>query len=211
MDKSHFCISPVPASPLLALSAQTVVPSWRLAIPRYRRIYEADSNGDDIQAFAPAAFGGTSFLFGTPAKGHHRRPRAPVGSAEPGERPPSDSATDSGSPVLLDLTLVTKALAELLRAHIRRSPAWPFTTYGQPLVTCRPPDLLAPGTLGVHLYHSTEEPYLKNQATADADPIPMRVVPMALALYYQFSAVGVGIGEAAAAQEKILIDCVAEP
>ena len=50
-------------------------------------------------------------------------------------------------------------------------PPWPFTTYGQPLVTCRPPDLLAPGTLGVHLYHSTEEPYLKNQVTADADPV----------------------------------------
>ncbi|MCG5212843.1 Pvc16 family protein [Streptosporangium soli] len=112
--------------------------------------------------------------------------------------------------VLLDPTLVTKALAELLRAHIRRSPAWPFTTYGQPLVTCRPPDLLAPGTLGVHLYHSTEEPYLKNQVTAGADPGPIRVIPMAVALYYQVSAVGVGIGEPAAAQEQIMIGCAAE-
>lgn len=111
---------------------------------------------------------------------------------------------------LLDLSLVTKALTELLKAHIRQSPAWPFATYGQPLVTGQPPDQLAPGTLGVYLYHLAEDSYLKNQAADGVDPVPVRLIPMALSLYYQVSAVGTGVGEQATIQEQILIGCAAK-
>jgi hypothetical protein len=108
---------------------------------------------------------------------------------------------------LLDLSLVTQALVELLKAHIGHSAGWPFATYGAPLVTAQPPDQVAAGTLGVYLYHITEEVHLKNQAPVGRDAPPVRFTPMGLSLYYQISALGTGVGEQITKQEQTYIGC----
>jgi hypothetical protein len=104
---------------------------------------------------------------------------------------------------LLDVSLVTKALTALVKAHISTSPAW---TYPQPpLVTGDPPDKLPAGTLGMYLYHITEDGYLKNGAPAGFDPVPVRLLPMAVSLYYLVTAVGDGEGEQATFKEQVLV------
>jgi len=108
---------------------------------------------------------------------------------------------------LLDLSLVTQALVELLKAHIGNSPGWPFATFGAPLVTAQPPDQIGPGTLGVYLYHVTEDAHLKNQQPVGRDPPPVRFTPMGLSLYYQISALGTGAGEQITKQEQTYIGC----
>ncbi|MDI6104115.1 DUF4255 domain-containing protein [Actinoplanes sp. NEAU-A12] len=109
---------------------------------------------------------------------------------------------------LLDLSMVTKALTSLVQAHISTSPAW---TFGQaPKVTGQPPDKLEPGTLGVYLYHVTEDGYLKNVAGLGHDPVPVRLVPMAVSLHYQVTAVGAGTGEQPTFQEQVLVGCAAK-
>ena len=108
---------------------------------------------------------------------------------------------------LLDISLVTRALVELLKAHIGHSPAWPFGAWGAPSVTAQPPDLLSAGSLGVYLYHVTEEAHTKNQVPSGRDTPPVRFTPMGLCLYYQISALGSGTGEQIALQEQILVGC----
>lgn len=108
---------------------------------------------------------------------------------------------------LLDLSLVTQVLVELLKSHIGNSAGWPFATYGAPLVTAQPPDQVAAGTLGVYLYHVTEEAHLKNQVPTGRDSPPVRFTPMGLSLYYQISALGTGLGEQITKQEQTYIGC----
>jgi hypothetical protein len=108
---------------------------------------------------------------------------------------------------VLDISLVTQALIELLKAHIGNSAGWPFGTYGAPLVTAQPPDQVAAGTLGVYLYHVTEEAHLKNQAPVGRDSPPVRFTPMGLTLYYQISALGTGLGDQITKQEQTYIGC----
>ena len=91
---------------------------------------------------------------------------------------------------LLDVSLVTKALINLLTVHIGNSSAWQGGD--PPNVTAQRPDELQPKTLGVHLYHVCEDPYLKNQPPAGNDSPPVRFTPMGLQLFYQLSAVGEG-------------------
>ena len=105
---------------------------------------------------------------------------------------------------LLDLSLVTTALVELLKAHIGNSPAWPLAA-GAPLVTAQPPDKLAAKTLGVYLYHVSEDPHLKNQPPHGGDSPPVRFTPMGLQLYYQLSALGEGADGLANLQEQLFI------
>lgn len=107
---------------------------------------------------------------------------------------------------LLDLSLVTSALVETLKAHIGHSPAWP-PVYGAPVVTAQSPDQLAAGSLGVYLYHVTEEPHLKNQPPVGRNDPPVRFTPMGLCLYYQVSALGTGQGEQVTVQEQRYISC----
>src|SRR5262249_49400657 len=102
---------------------------------------------------------------------------------------------------------VTQALVELLKAHIGNSPGWPLATYGAPLVTAEPPDQVGPGTLGVYLYHVTEEAHLKNQPPVGRDSPPVRFTPMGLSLYYQISALGSGTGEQITKQEQTYVGC----
>ncbi len=105
---------------------------------------------------------------------------------------------------LLDLSLVTSALVELLKAHIGQSSAW-APGLGTPLVTAQPPDQLEPKTLGVYLYHVVEDPHLKNQPPAGPDNPPVRFNPMGLQLHYQLSALGEGDAGLATLQEQLLI------
>jgi hypothetical protein len=111
---------------------------------------------------------------------------------------------------LLDLSAVTKALTELLRAHIRASAAWPFATYGQPNVSGAPPDQMSAGSLGVHLYHLAEDPQVSFDPPASTDPVPVRLTPMALRLHYVVCALGSGLGEQISVQEQILLGCAAK-
>jgi hypothetical protein len=108
---------------------------------------------------------------------------------------------------LLDLSLVTQALTELLKAHIGNSAGWPFGTYGAPVVTAQPPDQVSAGTLGVYLYHVTEEAHTKNLPPVSRDAPPVRFTPMGLTLHYQISALGTGTGELSTKQEQIYIGC----
>jgi hypothetical protein len=105
---------------------------------------------------------------------------------------------------LLDISLVTVALKKLLEAHIANSPAWSF---GQPTVTAQPPDLLDPGTLGVYLYHLSEEAHLKSQPPVGQGSPPVRFTPMGLSLYYQICARGSGTGDAPTLQEQTYLGC----
>jgi hypothetical protein len=105
---------------------------------------------------------------------------------------------------LLDVSLVTQALVELLKAHIGNSAAWPQAA-GTPLVTAQPPDQLATGTLGVYLYHVAEDPSRKNQPPVGRDSPPVRFTPMGLQLYYQVSALGDGADGLANLQEQLLL------
>jgi hypothetical protein len=108
---------------------------------------------------------------------------------------------------LLDLSLVTQTLVELLKAHISNSTAWSIASWGVPVVTGDPPDKLEAGSLGVYLYHVTEEAHTKNQPAVGRDPVPVRHTPMGLALYYQITALGTSKGSAATAQEQTYIGC----
>jgi len=104
---------------------------------------------------------------------------------------------------LLDVSLVTKALINLLTVHIGNSSAWQGGD--PPNVTAQRPDELQPKTLVVHLYHVCEDPYLKNQPPAGNDSPPVRFTPMGLQLFYQLSAVGEGADGLANLQEQLLI------
>jgi len=109
---------------------------------------------------------------------------------------------------LVDLSLVTRALISLVRAHITMSPAWTFPL--PPSVTGLPPDKLAAGSLGIYLYHFAEDSYLKNAVAGGNDAVPVRLVPMAVSLYYQVSAVGDGQDDQATFKEQVLIGCAAK-
>ena len=59
-------------------------------------------------------------------------------------------------------------------------------------------------TLGVYLYHVSEDPHLKNQTADGSDRRPVRFTPMGLQLYYQVSALGDGADGLANLQEQLL-------
>jgi Pvc16 N-terminal domain len=106
---------------------------------------------------------------------------------------------------LLDLSLVTSALVGLLEANIGNSSVWPPSS-GIPLVTAQPPDELATGTLGVYLYHVSEDPLQTNQPPSPHGNGPVAPnTAMRLQLHYQICAVGSGALGAANLQEQLLI------
>lgn len=91
---------------------------------------------------------------------------------------------------LLDLSLVTKTLLNLIDKHIgalpaaekaKLSPSW--------TVSPLPPDTLkGDHAIGVYLYHAVEDPYRKNLPPPGPDLPPVALTPMGLHLYYQVSA-----------------------
>ncbi len=88
---------------------------------------------------------------------------------------------------LLNLSLVTHSLVNLIDGCVRNSPAWPN---GAPLaVSPEPPDRLAGvNALGFYLYHVVEDVSYKNQPPPGSDRIPIRYTPLGLNLYYQLTA-----------------------
>ncbi len=89
--------------------------------------------------------------------------------------------------MLLDLSLVTQSIINLLKKNISASSEWPSTL--PLLVTPKPPDKLTEDNmLGVFLYHVEENPQLKNLPDAGSSQPPVRYLPMALNLYYQITA-----------------------
>jgi hypothetical protein len=87
---------------------------------------------------------------------------------------------------LLDLSLVTQTLTDLIRIHVDASDAW---SGGAPDVTALPPDKLeGENTLGFYLYHVTEEIQNKTAYVPGVSDAPVRYNPMTLNLYYVLTA-----------------------
>jgi len=88
---------------------------------------------------------------------------------------------------LLDLSQVTRALITLIDRHVQASSAW--SAANTLSVVPDPPDNLAgDNTIGLYLYHVTEDPYNKNALPVGNSKPPIRYTPMPLLLYYQLSA-----------------------
>ncbi len=86
---------------------------------------------------------------------------------------------------LLDISLVTKALVNLIKASVMEKLVLSGTDFD---VLPVPPDKLTEKSLGFHLYHVTEDTHYKNLPVPGNDVPSVRYVPMALSLYYQLTA-----------------------
>ena len=91
---------------------------------------------------------------------------------------------------LLDLSLVTKTLLNLIDKHIGSLPAAEKAKLSSSwTVSPLPPDrLTGDHAIGVYLYHAVEDAYRKNLAPPGPDFPPVALTPMGLHLYYQVSA-----------------------
>lgn len=88
--------------------------------------------------------------------------------------------------MLLNLSLVTEALVNLIDKYIRASPEGPGIIGLK--VSSEPRDkLTGDSTVGLYLYHITEDAHFKNLPGTSADTPPLRYTPMGLNLYYQLS------------------------
>jgi hypothetical protein len=88
---------------------------------------------------------------------------------------------------LLNLSLVTQALTALLKKSVESSPEWP--SEHQVDVSPLPPDKLSgERTLGLYLYHITEDAHRKNLPAPGDSSAPVRFNPMGLQLYYLLTA-----------------------
>ena len=92
---------------------------------------------------------------------------------------------------ILDISLITKAIRRLLEESVKNSPAW--KPRSKPTVSVLPPDKLKAGSLGLYLYHVSEDSHFKNQPPAGtgADAVPVRYNPMGLNLFYLLTTDGV--------------------
>jgi hypothetical protein len=88
---------------------------------------------------------------------------------------------------LLDLSLVTLTLIDLISTHVTNSEAWsPANTL---TVDPLPPDkLTGDNTLGFYLYHATEETTGKHTYIPGVSDVPVRYSPLGLNLYYMLTA-----------------------
>lgn len=107
--------------------------------------------------------------------------------------------------MLLDLSRVTDALVSLIDKYIRASPdmeslALPFEVSPEPR-----DKLKGDGTIGIYLYHLTEDAYYKNLPSTSADLPPLRFTPMGLNLYYQLSAFSALEGRTGIYREQVLM------
>jgi hypothetical protein len=110
---------------------------------------------------------------------------------------------------LLDVSLVTATLTNLIRLYILSTPEAPKVT---PLVVSpEPPDKLAGDhTVGMYLYHLTESAHHKNAAPPSADVPPVRFTPMGLQLYYVLSARSDLPGENRTLNEQLMMGLAAK-
>ncbi len=87
---------------------------------------------------------------------------------------------------LIDLSNVTRTLITLLETNINTQ----IDSSASVTVTVEPPDRVngATNTLGLHLYHVTEDPYYKNLPGPGSDIPNIATAPMGLCLYYILTA-----------------------
>ena len=106
--------------------------------------------------------------------------------------------------MLLDIALVTETLISLIKKQIATSPEKAKVS---PLeVWALPPDkLTGDHTIGLYLYHVTEDPQYKNLMPPGQDEPPVRFTPMGLNLYYQLTAHSDLGGTTAAENEQTMV------
>ncbi len=82
---------------------------------------------------------------------------------------------------------MTQTLVSLIDKHIKASPAGAGIVGLK--VSAEPrEDLTGPSTVGIYLYHISEEAHFKNTAARSSDTPPIRFTPMGLNLFYQLTA-----------------------
>jgi hypothetical protein len=108
---------------------------------------------------------------------------------------------------LLDLSLATQTLKNLLERRVKAG----LTALGQPAVaagltvSALPADKLSGDqTIGLYLYHVTEEAQFKNLPPPCSDQPPVRFSPMGLNLYYQLTTQSELLGEQSAPRMQTL-------
>jgi hypothetical protein len=90
---------------------------------------------------------------------------------------------------LLDISLVTQALTNLIQFSFKASDIWnPAGTCNSPQVSPQSPDKLVTESVGVYLYHIMEESQYKNLRPPGNDIPPVRYVPISLSLFFQVTA-----------------------
>ncbi len=107
---------------------------------------------------------------------------------------------------LLDISLVTRSLLNLIEEHVTASQVWP------PAVTLRvspePPDgLSGDHTLGLYLYHISEDGGYKNLPPPGRDVPPIRYTPMGLILHYQLTAHSDLDDDVGTYREQLMMGC----
>jgi hypothetical protein len=106
--------------------------------------------------------------------------------------------------MLLDIALVTETLISLIKKQIATSPEKAKVS---PLeVWALPPDkLTGDHTIGLYLYHVTEDPHYKNLEPPGLDEPPVRFTPLGLNLYYQLTAHSDLAGTTGAENEQTMV------
>lgn len=94
---------------------------------------------------------------------------------------------------LLDLSLVSTSLRDLVQTHVRgtidSTPDLTAPPSDQVEVQVSPPeDLTGDFTIGLYLYHIAEDGHTRNLPADGRDDPPIRHAPMGLDLYYQLTA-----------------------
>ena len=106
---------------------------------------------------------------------------------------------------LLDASLVTQALVNLITQYVNASPE-AAKVAGLNVSPLSPDRLTGDHTIGLYLYYITENPQYKNPAPAiSGTDFPERFTPMGLDFHYIMTAHSELVGDAAAFQEQILM------
>jgi hypothetical protein len=106
---------------------------------------------------------------------------------------------------LLDISAVTRAVADFIARSVEVSPAW--QPRARPTVSPLPPDLLQSAGLSFYLYHLSENPHLRNAAPPDPAADHVRHISMALDLHYQMSAAPGGTSANEMLESQLLMGC----
>jgi hypothetical protein len=104
---------------------------------------------------------------------------------------------------LLNLSYVTQSLKRLIEAYFSESEEWNASLTVSP----KPPDQLQKetNTIGLYLYHVSEDSHFKNAVNCANPSLPVRYTPMGLSLYYQLSAHHQADNETAVYQEQLMM------